>query len=447
MLLYGFKTFLENTIAQELRKLPQDKAIAEIRDKMKKELVAASPTFFNGPGKNRLDLVANFLTYTGIKDRLYHDDSSLMIATSVGYWRANFADYVIANANNNAAMSKLNSPQYTRRNLIDDAHQWHEDLKKKPNGLQGATDGKTILEFPDGFRWVLLPRGYCSVEGKAMGHCGNVNARPDDEILSLRDKKNVPHLTFVINNGEIGESKGRGNDKPAPRYHKYIVDLFTADLEDKEISIDYVAGGGYKPENNFKMEDLSPQDLEKIKKENFWLGKPGYYLLQMGSFDEINEKIKYKFLRFAATDYRTKTALLTYSPNLLRYHFTSWSVFVKFFPEFKNLIDVHGIMNKNGFNAMLNMLERVFSQSNSNKLFEIADNNLVVNLRKMGIYQTECDLSRDKYWNKHINSVAIGSQCFKVNYTDADKILNLDTSVFNPEEIKERLLDIAKEYV
>jgi len=64
-----------------------------------------------------------------------------------------------------------------------------------------------------------------------------------------------PHATFIFNkNGYLGEMKGKQNNKPVPRLHPYIVAL----LKDSNL-IKGIVGGGYKPANNFKLSDLSPE--------------------------------------------------------------------------------------------------------------------------------------------------------------------------------------------
>ena len=68
-----------------------------------------------------------------------------------------------------------------------------------------------------------------------------------------------PHLTFIFNNGFLGEMKGRANDKPADRYHDYIVALLKLPI------VEGVIGGGYEPENNFELDDLSEEHLEEIR--------------------------------------------------------------------------------------------------------------------------------------------------------------------------------------
>jgi hypothetical protein len=107
--------------------------------------------------------------------------------------------------------------------------------------------------------------------------------------LSLRTERKIgnkiyhePHLTFVVNNGFLGEMKGGGNTKPSKEYHRDIVNLL------KNPNIKGIIGGGYAPKSNFEFNDLSPElqrevneanpdlitsvdDLEKIisKKDNF----------------------------------------------------------------------------------------------------------------------------------------------------------------------------------
>ncbi len=119
-----------------------------------------------------------------------------------------------------------------------------------------------VLEVSPGVAWWMLNRGSCTDEAEAMGHCGNEgSAEPGDRILSLRReirKGDVrvysPDLTFILAaNGFLGEMKGRGNDKPAPRYHAAIVALLKTPL------IKGIGGGGYLPEHNFKVTDLSEE--------------------------------------------------------------------------------------------------------------------------------------------------------------------------------------------
>lgn len=123
---------------------------------------------------------------------------------------------------------------------------------------------KVIIDYGKSV-WVLLDRGACSAEGDAMGHCGNVPSERDgDRILSFRSKvdggKQKPHLTFILHeDGFLGEMKGRANEKPNSKYHPYIVDLLKQDF------VKGIEGGGYAPEKNFSIWDLSTaQALELL---------------------------------------------------------------------------------------------------------------------------------------------------------------------------------------
>jgi hypothetical protein len=163
---------------------------------------------------------------------------------------------------------------------------YEEEWKEKGGGREiDITDDlrsgniKQILSFNGGKEaWFDLKRASCRAEGQSMGHCGNnPRSNTNDTILSFRSIKrykgitlSVPHLTFILNDeGELTESKGRGNDKPATKYHPYIIALLL--LKDPQDSSSYlikkIVGGGYKPENNFYLKDLSKENLTKLLAE------------------------------------------------------------------------------------------------------------------------------------------------------------------------------------
>jgi len=125
------------------------------------------------------------------------------------------------------------------------------------------------------YGWFDLRRAHCKREGQSMGHCGNSpRADSGDTILSLRSIKKenkriltIPHLTFVLtSNGSLTESKGRGNNKPITKYHPYIVSLLLYKIRN-EYLIRRIIGGGYKPENNFNLKDLSKELYDKVISE------------------------------------------------------------------------------------------------------------------------------------------------------------------------------------
>ncbi len=158
---------------------------------------------------------------------------------------------------------------------------WRQRIEEEKSLITPESSDEILIAFPDGFAWWLLPRGGCPAEAQAMGHCGNVpSERPGDRILSLRRKVQrgdivrwYPVATFILDrDGQLGEMKGRGNDKPSPKYHPYIVQLLRHHL------ITGIKGGGYMPENNFSMSDLDPVTREQLIREKPELkGLLGYY--------------------------------------------------------------------------------------------------------------------------------------------------------------------------
>jgi len=168
----------------------------------------------------------------------------------------NTKDYLMANYPK--LISRLNDTTFEPEELTYRANQ--------------AADGETILKLDHlgpqwkGWKWVSLNKGFCGREAQAMGHCGgidSVDSGKGDNILSLRTASNVPHLTFIENDGILGEMKGRGNAKPDPKYHQPIIELL------KLKRIKSVKGDNkYKPEDNFSLDDLSnKEELLKLKPE------------------------------------------------------------------------------------------------------------------------------------------------------------------------------------
>ena len=156
---------------------------------------------------------------------------------------------------------------------------------------------ETLIKFPDGKIWVDLKAPYCETEGTAMGHCGNrASYKEDDTVLSLREPikhgneiKWRPLLTFILHaDGNLGEMKGRGNQKPAPQYHSYIISLLKLPL------IKGISGGGYAPERNFAITDLSQEEQDALVDFKPTLGSLAYQFNRFGMTEEIIQSIRDK---------------------------------------------------------------------------------------------------------------------------------------------------------
>lgn len=145
---------------------------------------------------------------------------------------------------------------YTWEQAVKDSHRWHKELARgKSFGDETFDDPgiATIVEYPDGARWVDVQTEVClKREGGRMGHCvGSYHDRVSGgstKIFSLRDAKNRPHVTIRVENanpvywhpesdqlslpladsgGSIAEVKGKQNQPPVARYLSYVKDFIT----------------------------------------------------------------------------------------------------------------------------------------------------------------------------------------------------------------------------
>jgi hypothetical protein len=112
-----------------------------------------------------------------------------------------------------------------------------------------------------------------------MHHCGNEGGKRADVMYSLREPvlqpsgtRLKPHLTFIVNNGLVGEAKGFANEKPDILFSEYIEEFL------KMEEIRGIVGGGYMPENNFQFFDLPKPARLRVLEE-----KPDF------RFDPIGE--------------------------------------------------------------------------------------------------------------------------------------------------------------
>jgi hypothetical protein len=170
-------------------------------------------------------------------------------------------------------------PEVLMKHFEAAAEEWADDQERV---VDLDEDAEIVINFGDGVAWWNLKKPYCPIEGDCMGHCGNSpRSGSDDTILSLR--KEFPTdgemryscmVTFILmENGMLTEMKGRGNKKPAPRYHKYIVALLRHDI------VEGMIGGGYMPEENFSLNHLEDEGLkQQLIDEKPALAGPTYFI-------------------------------------------------------------------------------------------------------------------------------------------------------------------------
>lgn len=169
-----------------------------------------------------------------------------------------FLSLNIPRINNYDPGSKCLSDVITDLEQIEEEYFISKGTDKK---AELPASAQKIIQLKDGFAWYNLGVEVCRNEGDAMGHCGNAGFREGDRVLSLRSNDTTPHLTFILHSdGSLGESKGYKNSKPSKKYHSHIISLLAHSINGKFL-ISRIEGGGYKPENNFYVSDLSEKDL------------------------------------------------------------------------------------------------------------------------------------------------------------------------------------------
>jgi hypothetical protein len=281
--------FHENATVAQLLKAKNDPNIPDIKNAVRhhlqkmeqfKKLGPEGDYLVNFLTKNTLEEMKSSLPRKGapISDKVRMDT---LVANHANQLMNRFGDFIFGTWPQ--TKSKLNNASYTTMQLKADSDMWHEDIAARKAEMP-SDEYETFIELKgpwQGWKWASLGRGYCSQEAKAMGHCGNSGAIEGDNILSLRDPEGKAHLTFIVNDGILGEMKGRGNSKPSKRYHPAIMELL------KHPSIHVIKGGGYAPERNFSLKDLQETDRKIIEAIKPNIGNMVKHMLQTGRKYEI----------------------------------------------------------------------------------------------------------------------------------------------------------------
>jgi hypothetical protein len=241
-----------------------------------------------------------------IKELITKQISADIISAVLSNWWANIGDWIISN--HNGISSKFNTEAFTYEDAIEESKSWHEKIANKAKIKQGA-DGRVVVKLDNvpgfaGWTWVAMDKPNCETEGEVMGHCGNSGGQDPQNLLSLRDPTNVPHLTFINDKGALGEMKGTGNSKPSKKYHLPIIELLLSD------EVATLRGGGYMPQMNFVLTDLTPEQQEMVRQAKPYIDKPADFEKNrtglLGKEDKIR---KNKIMAAATTNDEIKTAV------------------------------------------------------------------------------------------------------------------------------------------
>jgi hypothetical protein len=229
--------------------------------------------------------------------------NSNMLIAQKGQSIISIMDYIRVGLNgDNSSIKDLSFQE-----LVTAALEWHESLEVGQGAINYVEANKVILDFRNeegiGFYWVDLQTNDSNEECTRMGHCGRTYQT--NSIYSLRETLKIPgtkftlnksHLTAAISNtGVLYQLKGPKNSKPQEKFNQYILPLFYVKVDDGNLIEGF--GREYQSANDFKLSDLSEDEIRKLYQDRPNLFDSREYqklLKQMGIIDTPERD--YKFL-------------------------------------------------------------------------------------------------------------------------------------------------------
>lgn len=144
----------------------------------------------------------------------------------------------------------------------DLATNWHNNLSVGGELSSDIMDGKDdiIHKFDDGFMWVVHTDNECKSSEKSMGHCGRASEYGMYLLRLIKGNEEFVTGDWDPDEKYIIQLKGKGNNKPHEKYHKYILWL----LLDWGNIDELKTNEGYKPDTNFHLSDLSLEDYNRV---------------------------------------------------------------------------------------------------------------------------------------------------------------------------------------
>jgi len=140
---------------------------------------------------------------------------------------------------------------------LSNTEKWNNALMKKGKMFDEVLneDIKIIDEFK-GFTFVeILSKRSFEREGKLMQNCVSSYFDRDCTIISMRDKKNMPHATLELNNKTLDQVKGKQNKSVTEKYQDVIIDFM--EKHKYNIRSQELSNIGYVDLNDFEKEFIS----------------------------------------------------------------------------------------------------------------------------------------------------------------------------------------------
>jgi GNAT superfamily N-acetyltransferase len=165
---------------------------------------------------------------------------------------------------------------------LEKAKQWHDELTTLGGDVDFVEpeENTILIKYPKNeneveYYWVKIPKQFCSLESKRMGHCGRTGS--GDSLISLRSVRpygkghtiNDSHVTIAYNEkkGIFYQTKGKNNAKPSEKYFPYIFDLIKMlAKEDRYLMIPEIES----QQDKLITEIGSIEDVIKVVKEDIY---------------------------------------------------------------------------------------------------------------------------------------------------------------------------------
>lgn len=197
-----------------------------------------------------------------------------------------------------AAMTLPKLDKYSVEQAEVATDKWFARLNKASSLVKHDGQGTEVsMKTPVG-TWVeLLDKEATKYEGAQMGHCvggGSYTVGPDGSyrIFSLRDSKNIPHVTVSMRKGgALDQVKGKQNAAPVAKYQQAVIDLLNEvkpTVQGKNNDLDRM-GVFYNNGSFGGIQDVGQKVAEVDSVSVF-------KLIEQGSYHESN-KVAYYFWR------------------------------------------------------------------------------------------------------------------------------------------------------
>lgn len=279
-------------------------------------------------------------------------------------WRSSLNEY---KANYEYILHWIRSPRREQLNIRDlnfdqayaQAEEWHESLQIKKQTEYQET-GEVFIDYRNsdgvGYYWVYLNKSSCSDEADRMGHCARSNSGKLISFRRINDfGEGESYLTVDYRPGGIlGDFHRHGNKKPTNRFHRQIVDFL---LNTRYPVSSLTKDGVHRYEDNFKLSDLAPADLNRV-----YSGNPSlrYNINDENTWPEIINAILSGEINFAQYPAGIKLKLYKKSKSLRKDG--------EMLPLFTDEIVMNIIQN---MDELANAEKTIFMESFGNKMVEL----------------------------------------------------------------------------